>query len=186
VLPDDVTQGSIIVKNWIATAALAAGIALAATACSSSGSSSAAAPAASSATAEPSSPAASASGGTAAMISLSSISGIPGKFLVDAQGRTMYLFEADKSGTSTCSGACAAAWPPVTVSGSPQAGSGVDWALLGTVKRADGTMQLTYNKHPLYYFAADTAAGQDHGQGSKEFGAGWYVVNAQGAKIDND
>jgi predicted lipoprotein with Yx(FWY)xxD motif len=72
------------------------------------------------------------------------------------------------------------------VSGSPQAGSGVDQALLGTVKRDDGTMQLTYNKHPLYYFAADTAAGQDHGQGSKEFGAGWYVVSAQGSKIDND
>jgi predicted lipoprotein with Yx(FWY)xxD motif len=191
VLPDDVTQGSITVKNWIATAALAAGIALAATACSSSGSSSTAAPAASSATAQASSPAASspaasASGGTAAMISLSSVSGIPGKFLVDAQGRTMYLWEADKSGTSTCTGACAAAWPPVTVSGSPQAGSGVDQAMLGTVKRDDGTMQLTYNKHPLYYFAADTAAGQDHGQGSKAFGAGWYVVNAQGAKIDND
>jgi predicted lipoprotein with Yx(FWY)xxD motif len=178
-------------KNWIATAAVAAGIALAATACSSgSSSSSPAAPAASSATAQASSPyataSASSSGSAAAMIKLSSVSRIPGKFLVDAQGRTMYLFEADKSGTSTCSGACAAAWPPVTVSGSPQAGSGVDQALLGTVKRDDGTMQLTYNKHPLYYFAADTAAGQDHGQGSKEFGAGWYVVNAQGSKIDND
>jgi predicted lipoprotein with Yx(FWY)xxD motif len=120
------------------------------------------------------------------MINLSSVSGIPGKFLVDAQGRTMYLFEADKSGASTCSGACAAAWPPVIVSGSPQAGSGVDQSLLGTVKRDDGAMQLTYNKHPLYYFAADTGAGQDKGQGSKEFGAGWYVVNAQGSKIDND
>lgn len=174
-------------KNWMATAAVAAGIALAATACSSSGST--AAPAASSATAQASSPAAAASassGSTAAMISLSSISGIPGKFLVGAQGRTIYLFEADKSDTSTCAGACAAAWPPVSVSGSPQAGSGVDQALLGTVKRDDGTMQLTYNRHPLYYFAADTAAGQDHGQGSKEFGAGWYVVSAQGSKIDND
>jgi predicted lipoprotein with Yx(FWY)xxD motif len=173
----------------MSTAAVAAGIALAATACSSSGSGSNAAPAASSATAQASSPAAAASassGSTAAMISLSSISGIPGKFLVGAQGRTIYLFEADKSGTSTCAGACAAAWPPVSVSGSPQAGSGVDQALLGTVKRDDGTMQLTYNKHPLYYFAADTAAGQDHGQGSKEFGAGWYVVSAQGSKIDND
>ena len=176
-------------KNWMATAALAAGIALAATACSSSGSGSTVAPAASSATAQASSPAAAASassGSTAAMISLSSISGIPGKFLVGAQGRTIYLFEADKSGASTCAGACAATWPPVSVSGSPQAGSGVDQALLGTVKRDDGTMQLTYNKHPLYYFAADTAAGQDHGQGSKEFGAGWYVVSAQGSKIDND
>ena len=162
-----------MMRNVMAAAAVAAGIALAA----------------SSATAQPSSPAAAgsaSSGSTAAMIKLASVSGIPGKCLVDAQGRTMYLFEADKSGTSTCDGACAAAWPPVTVTGSPQAGSGVDQALLGTVKRDDGTMQLTYNKHPLYYFAADTAAGQDHGQGSKEFGAGWYVVNAQGSKIDND
>ncbi len=176
-------------KNWMATAAVAAGIALAATACSSSGSASTAAPAASSATAQASSPSAAASaspGSVAAMIKLSSVSGIPGKFLVDAQGRTMYLWEADKNGTSTCDGACAAAWPPVTVSGAPMAGSGVDRALLGTVKRGDGTEQLTYNKHPLYYFAADTAAGQDQGQGSKAFGDGWYVVNAQGSKIDND
>jgi predicted lipoprotein with Yx(FWY)xxD motif len=177
-------------KNWMAAAACAAGIALAATACSS-GSSSSSTPAApaSSATAQASSPAAPASassGSAAAMIKLASVSSIPGKFLVDAQGRTMYLFEADKTGTSTCNGACAAAWPPVTVSGTPQAGSGVDQALLGTVKRDDGTMQLTYNKHPLYYFAADTSAGQDHGQGSKEFGAGWYVVNAKGSKIDTD
>ena len=180
-------------RNSISAAVIAAGIALAATACSSSLSSngSTAAPAASSATAQASSPAASspaasASGGTAAMISLSSVSGIPGKFLVGAQGRTMYLWEADKSGTSACTGACAAAWPPVIVSGSPQAGSGVDQAMLGAVKRDDGTMQLTYHKHPLYYFAADTGAGMVKGQGSKEFGAGWYVLNAKGSKIDND
>jgi predicted lipoprotein with Yx(FWY)xxD motif len=119
-------------------------------------------------------------------IGLVSVSGIPGKFLADSQGRTMYLFEADKGGTSTCTGACAAAWPPVTASGMPAAGGGVDEALLGTVKRSDGTEQLTYNHHPLYYFAADTGAGTAKGQGSKEFGAGWYVVNAKGAKIDND
>jgi predicted lipoprotein with Yx(FWY)xxD motif len=119
-------------------------------------------------------------------IGLVSVSGIPGKFLADSQGRTMYLFEADKGGTSTCTGACAAAWPPVTASGMPTAGSGVNEALLGTVKRSDGTEQLTYNHHPLYYFAADTGAGTAKGQGSKAFGAGWYVVNAMGSKIDND
>lgn len=102
----------------------------------------------------------------------------------DGQGRTMYLFEADKGSTSTCTGACAAAWPPVTVSGSPQAGSGVSQSLLGTITRSDGTMQLTYDHHPLYYFAGDASAGQDKGQGLKAFGAGWYVVNASGAKID--
>ena len=165
-------------KNWIAGAACAAGIVLAATACSSSSSSTAASPAASSATAQASS--------VGAMVGLQAITGIPGKALVDGKGRTLYLWEADKSSTSTCTGACAAAWPPVTVSGTPQAGSGVNRAMLGTVKRADGTAQLTYNGHPLYYFVGDASAGLAKGQGSKAFGAGWYVVSASGAKIDND
>ena len=178
-------------KNLFAAAACAAGIVLAATACSSSLSSngSTAAPAASSATAQPNTPTTSpsASSSTAAVtIGLQSVSGIPGKFLASGQGRTMYLFEADKSGTSTCAAACAAAWPPVTAAGMPMAGSGVEQSLLGTAKRSDGTEQVTYNGHPLYYFAADTGAGMAKGQGSKEFGAGWYVVNAKGSKIDND
>ena len=180
-------------KNWMAAAACAAGIALAATACSSgSGSSSTAAPAASSATAQASSPAAAQTGGApsssaAAMtVGLVAVSGIPGRFLASSQGRTMYLFEADKSGASTCTGACAATWPPVTTASMPMAGSGVEQSLLGTTKRSDGTEQVTYNGHPLYYFAADTGAGMAKGQGSKEFGAGWYVVDAKGSKVDND
>ena len=67
----------------------------------------------------------------------------------------------------------------------PMAGSGVEQSLLGTTKRSDGTEQVTYNGHPLYYFAADTA-GMAKGQGYKDFGAGWYVENAKGSKIDND
>jgi len=179
-------------KNWMAAAACAAGIALAATACSSGSSpGSTAAPAASSATAQPSSPAAAASSAAspsaaAATIGLASVSGIDGKFLASGQGRTMYLWEADKSSTSTCSGACAATWPPVITTGTPMAGSGVEQSLLGMSKRSDGTEQVTYNGHPLYYFAADTGAGMAKGQGSKEFGADWYVVNAKGSKIDND
>ena len=170
-------------KNWMAAAACAAGIALAATACSSgSGSSSAAAPAASSATAK----ASNAPSSSAAMtIGLASVSGIDGKLLVGGQGRAMYLFEADKSSASTCTGACAATWPPVTTASLPMAGSGVEQSLLGTTKRSDGTEQVTYHGHPLYYFAADTA-GMAKGQGYKDFGAGWYVVNAKGSKIDND
>jgi predicted lipoprotein with Yx(FWY)xxD motif len=175
-------------KNWMAAAACAAGIALAATACSSgSGSGSTAAPAASSATAQASSPAAAASSSTAATtIGLASVSGIDGKFLASKQGRTIYLWEADKSSMSTCAGACAATWPPVITTGMPMAGSGVEQSLLGTTKRSDGTEQVTYNGHPLYYFAADTGAGMAKGQGSKEFGADWYVVNAKGSKIDSD
>jgi predicted lipoprotein with Yx(FWY)xxD motif len=175
-------------RNLITAAAVAAGIALAATACSSgsSSSSTAATPAASSATAQPNSPTAapSASSSTAVTIGLQSASGIPGKFLVDGKGRSLYLFEADKSTTSTCTGACAAAWPPVTASAMPMAGGGVSQSLLGTTKRADGTDQVTYNGHPLYYFAADTGAGMTKGQGAKAFGAGWYVLNAKGSKID--
>jgi hypothetical protein len=93
---------------------------------------------------------------------------------------------SDKGSTSTCTGACAAAWPPVTASAMPMAGGGVSQSMLGTTKRADGTEQLTYNGHPLYYFAADTGAGMAKGQGVKAFGSDWYVVNAKGSKIDDD
>jgi predicted lipoprotein with Yx(FWY)xxD motif len=103
---------------------------------------------------------------------------------VGSNGRTLYLFQADMHGTSTCTGACAAAWPPDIVTGQPQAGSGVSQALLGTITRPDGTGQVTYNGHPLYYFTADTAAGTAHGQAVKAFGAEWDVVGASGSKID--
>ena len=118
-----------------------------------------------------------------ATVSLAAISGIPGKALVGSNQHTLYLFVADTSGTSTCTGACAAAWPPDTVTGAPTAGSGVNQALLGTVKRSDGTTQVTYNHHPLYYFAGDANAGTANGQGSTSFGAGWFVVNAAGNQV---
>ena len=139
--------------------------------------------------AQPSTTAAAASASpsvAATTIDLQSATGIDGKFLADGQGRALYLFEADKGSTSTCTGACASAWPPVTASAMPMAGGGVSQSLLGTTKRADGTEQLTYNGHPLYYFAADTGSGMAKGQGTKAFGAGWYVVDAKGAKIDDD
>jgi predicted lipoprotein with Yx(FWY)xxD motif len=181
-------------KTWMARAAGAAGIGLVVAACSSGSSTATSSPATSSTTTssaaasptatQASSPTASSQAAGTATVTLTAISGIPGKFLVGSTGRTLYLFEADKSGTSACSGACAAAWPPDTVTGAPTAGSGVNQALLGTIKRADGTMQVTYNGHPLYYFTADTASGAAHGQGVKAFGAGWYVVSATGSKID--
>jgi predicted lipoprotein with Yx(FWY)xxD motif len=176
---------------WIARAAAAAGIGLLAAACSSGSSTSASSTATSSpassspaAAAPLSSPATTGQASGTATVSLAAISGIPAKALVGSNGRTLYLFQADKNGTSACSGACAAAWPPVTVTGTPQADSGVSQSLLGTITRADGTMQLTYNGHPLYYFTADTAGGTAHGQGVKAFGAEWYVVGASGSKID--
>ncbi len=77
----------------------------------------------------------------------------------------------------------AAAWPPDTVTGTPRAGSGVSRVLLGTVKRSDGTTQVTYKHHPLYYFAGDMSAGTANGQGSTAFGAAWFVVNASGNAV---
>jgi predicted lipoprotein with Yx(FWY)xxD motif len=165
----------------MASVAGAAGIGLAVAACSSTATSSTtASPAATNA----SSLAATAQAAGTATVSMRAISGVPGKALVGSNGRTVYLFQADKNGASACSGACAAAWPPDTVTGAPQAGSGVNQALLGTITRPDGTIQVTYNGHPLYYFSADTSAGAAHGQGVKAFGAEWYVVSASGSKID--
>jgi predicted lipoprotein with Yx(FWY)xxD motif len=108
-----------------------------------------------------------------------------GTALVDGQGRTLYLFEADKGSTSTCNSACASLWPPATTSGKPTAGPGVDAAKLGTTKRSDGTLEVTYNGHPLYRYAPDTKAGDATGQGLNQFGAPWYVLAASGNKIDN-
>jgi predicted lipoprotein with Yx(FWY)xxD motif len=175
-------------RNLISAAVMTAGIALAATACSSSLSSngSTQAPVASSATAQPSSPVAASSSTTTMTIGLQSVSGIDGKILADGQGRALYLFTGDKSSTSTCTGACASAWPPATAGAMPMAGGGVSQSLLGTTKRADGTEQLTYNGHPLYYFSADTGSGMAKGQGLKAFGSDWYVVDGKGSKIDND
>jgi predicted lipoprotein with Yx(FWY)xxD motif len=99
---------------------------------------------------------------------------------------TVYLFEADKAGKSACSGSCAHGWPPVTTSGKPQASGQAEAADLGTTERSDGTMQVTYKGHPLYYFVEDKSPGEAKGEGSDAFGAEWYVMNAKGSKIDND
>lgn len=107
-----------------------------------------------------------------------------GTFLVGPDGKTLYLFEADTTATSTCSGACAQGWPPLLTNGSPVAGSTVKQSLLATTKRSDGTMQVVYNGHPLYYFVGDTKAGDTNGEGLNAFGAGWDVVNPAGAKIE--
>jgi predicted lipoprotein with Yx(FWY)xxD motif len=109
-----------------------------------------------------------------------------GKLLVDAKGRTLYLFEADKTSKSTCNGACASAWPPLTTTAAPQAGANVAASALGTTKRADGTTEVTYHGHPLYYYAGDDKPGATTGQGLDQFGAEWYVLAPNGNKIDED
>jgi predicted lipoprotein with Yx(FWY)xxD motif len=108
-----------------------------------------------------------------------------GKVLVDSHGRSLYLFEKDKSTASTCYGACASVWPPLTVSGKPSAGAGVATAQLGTTKRTDGQTEVTYNGHPLYYYVSDTAPGQITGEGLNQFGAVWDLVAPTGKKIES-
>jgi predicted lipoprotein with Yx(FWY)xxD motif len=107
-----------------------------------------------------------------------------GKVLVDAQGRALYLFEADKGTTSACGGACATIWPPLTTAGEPIAGPGLAASKLGTTKRSDGATEVTYNGHPLYTYAGDSAPGQTSGQGLDDFGAEWYTLSARGDKVD--
>jgi predicted lipoprotein with Yx(FWY)xxD motif len=106
-----------------------------------------------------------------------------GHILVSAKGRTLYLFMKDRNGRSACSGGCATYWPPLMKTGKVTVGPGVKRALVGTTKRADGGLQVTYNKNPLYTFALDKRAGQTKGQGSSNFGAKWYAVSAQGRAI---
>ncbi len=114
---------------------------------------------------------------------ISTSSGPLGTYLTDGSGRTVYLWEADASGTSKCTGACASVWPPVTTTGAPQASGGAMATDLGTLKRSDGSMQVTYGGHPLYYFIKDSGAGQANGEGSNGFGAKWWLVAPTGGAI---
>ncbi|MER6098091.1 hypothetical protein ABT154_19970 [Streptomyces sp. NPDC001728] len=107
-----------------------------------------------------------------------------GTVLVDGKGRTLYLFEADKSTSSTCNGGCATAWPPLLTTGQPSAGGSAQSTLLGTTKRDDGKTQVTYHGHPVYGYAGDTKPGDANGQGLNQFGAKWYVLGADGNKVD--
>ncbi len=130
--------------------------------------------------ASPASPAAGLSG----TASVATASSKLGPILVDGSGRTLYLFKKDSGSTSSCSGACATAWPPYTTTGTPAAGSGITASLLGTTKRADGTTEVTYNGHPLYYFARDSKPGDTSGQNVDAFGAEWYVLSPAGNEVD--
>ena len=109
--------------------------------------------------------------------------GSAGTYLTDGSGKSLYLFVADTGGKSVCNGACAAAWPPLTTKGQPTAGSGATASMLTTFTRSDGSTQVVYNGHPLYYYVADTAAGQTTGQGLNQFGGLWWLVSPAGAAI---
>lgn len=101
-----------------------------------------------------------------------------GTILVDGDGVTLYVFDNDTDGSSTCYDECAEAWPPLI--GEVSAAGEVDASLLGTTERTDGTMQVTYDGQPLYYFAGDGAAGDTNGQAVNDI---WWVVGPDGAKI---
>jgi predicted lipoprotein with Yx(FWY)xxD motif len=106
-----------------------------------------------------------------------------GKVLVSSNGHTLYLFAKDKGDRSSCTGMCATYWPPLISTTKPTAGTGVKVALLGRTRRSDGKMQVTYNKHPLYWFSGDKGAGQVSGQRVSAFGATWYAVSETGSKV---
>ncbi len=105
-----------------------------------------------------------------------------GTVIFTGQNRSIYLFARDR-GKSSCYAACAKAWPPVLTTGKPRAGAGVRAKLLGTVRRSDGTRQVTYNGHPLYHFVNDKKPGQITCQNVSQFGAKWLVVNPAGQAV---
>jgi predicted lipoprotein with Yx(FWY)xxD motif len=106
-----------------------------------------------------------------------------GRILVDGKGITLYDFVKDKGTTSACYGACAALWPPLITKGKPIADAGVRGSLIGTTKRKDGKLEVTYKGHPLYYFVTDTKPGQTTGQGVNQFGGPWWVLSPAGKEI---
>jgi len=109
-----------------------------------------------------------------------------GPVLVDGHGRRLYLFAKDRNGKSACAGQCAGYWPPLITSGKPVATAGAKASLLGTTRRPDGRLQVTYNHHPLYTFVKDTRKGQTNGEELRAFGAEWYAVSATGAKVEKN
>ena len=103
-----------------------------------------------------------------------------GQVIVDSEGMTLYDFHKDKGTTSACYGACESAWPPLTTSGKAQAKGGAQSSMLSTTERKDGTMQVTYNGHPLYTFVEDKKTGEAKGNDFTAFGAQWYALMPNG------
>lgn len=106
--------------------------------------------------------------------------------MVNAGGRSLYLFEKDRNGKSVCYGAYATFWAPLLTSGKPVAGMGVNAKLLGITMRRNGKRQVTYAGHPLYSYVGDPRPGQTTGEGSMLFGAGWDALSPSGKKIESD
>lgn len=124
------------------------------------------------------------SGGGDGIVSAAKVGDL-GTILVDSEGRTLYDFHKDKGSTSACYGACAGAWPPLLTAGDPQAQGAADRSMLGTTKRKDGSVQVTYNGWPLYAYAGDQNPGEANGNDIDEFGAEWYALQPNGQEPED-
>jgi predicted lipoprotein with Yx(FWY)xxD motif len=153
--------------RFLASAAAIPLVALAVAACGGGGAATAATPETSS--------------GTPATVGIANSS--LGSILVDSSGRTLYLFKADVGMSSACTGACAAAWPPLLTAGAPTAGTGLTASKLATITRSGGSRQVTYNGHPVYLYVADKKPGDVTGQGVTAFGAAWFALTPTGNQI---
>lgn len=129
-------------------------------------------------------PAASSEGGGAGVVKAAKVGDL-GTIVVNSAGLTLYDFHKDKGGTSACYGACASAWPPLLTEGEPKADAGAMASQLGTTKRKDGTVQVTYNGWPLYTYAGDQAPGEANGNDIDQFGAEWYALQPNGEEPED-
>ena len=120
--------------------------------------------------------------GTTIKVADAEFEGQSGRILFDGRDRAIYLFEKESSAKSECYGACAEAWLPVVTKGAPAAGGGVQPGKLGTTERTDGTTQVTYNGHPLYYYE-DDPLGEVLCHNVNEFGGLWLVVDPAGNAV---
>ena len=117
---------------------------------------------------------------SASAVTLKAATSPLGTILVDQDGKTLYLFEADSTNKSNCSGSCLSLWPPLMANGKATAGSGVTAGMIGT---ATGSSQVTYAGHPLYWFSGDTKAGDTNGEGLNDFGGLWYAISPAGTAV---
>jgi predicted lipoprotein with Yx(FWY)xxD motif len=129
-------------------------------------------------------PASSESGGSSGAVVSASAAGDLGRVIVDSKGMTLYDFHKDKGGKPACYGGCAGVWPPLLTEGKPQAGEGAMASKLGTVKRSDGTVQVTYAGHPLYTYIEDKKPGDATGNDIDSFGAEWYALQPSGEEAE--
>lgn len=124
------------------------------------------------------------SSGSGGIVSAAKVGDL-GTILVTSEGMTLYDFHKDEEGRSSCYGACASAWPPLLTEGNPQAQGAADRSMLGTIKRKDGTVQVTYNGWPLYTYVGDREPGEANGNDIDQFGAEWYALQPDGKEPED-